>query len=191
MDIWLNILLDLSSLFNWNTKQVFVWLTATYPPSSQAAPPSQAVIWDEIIKSASQLNPYSPFDAFDDLVLKFKKSTKSRSLKSPSTKKKPEPEITPGIVRLKNSKPKYQITDISGKLALQNNVTLELGWNVQPWVGALTWTTPEGKGFGRWRGIQGGRSKAFDLPALKGKSANQEPVVAKGTPKPAEASPVV
>ena len=182
---------DLSTLFNWNTKQVFVWISATYPPSSPTAPPSQAVIWDSIINSASQLHPYTPFDAFDELASSFQKSSKKRSSTSSGKKKTPEPEITPGIVRLKNSKPKYQITDISGKLASRTNVTLELGWNVQPWVGALTWTIGEGKGFGRWKGVQGGRSKAFDLPALKGKSASQEPVVEKGTPKPAEASPVV
>ena len=182
---------DLSTLFNWNTKQVFVWISATYPPSSPTAPPSQAVIWDSIINSASQLHPYTPFDAFDELVSSFQKSSKKRSSTSSGKKKTPEPEVIPGIVRLKNSKPKYQITDISGKLASRTNVTLELGWNVQPWVGALTWTIGEGKGFGRWKGVQGGRSKAFDLPALKGKSASQEPVVEKGTPKPAEASPVV
>lgn len=181
---------DLSSLFDWNTKQVFVWLTATYPPSSPAAPPSQAVIWDQIINSKSQLSPYTPFDAYDDFKAKYLKSpSKAQTTKKSSNKKKPEKAPTPGIVRLKNSKPKYQITDISGKLASQHNVTLELGWNVQPWVGALLWTTKEGQGFGRWAGVQGGISQAFDLPSLKGKSAEQ--VVEKGTPKPAEASPVV
>jgi len=171
-----------------------VWITATYSPSSPTTPPSQAIIWDDIIKSESQLNPYTPFDAFDELASSFKKSSKTQKTKKPKTagkKKLVEPEVQPGIVRLANSKPKYQITDISGKLASQNNVTLELGWNVQPWVGALTWTTQEGKGFGRWKGVQGGRSRSFDLPALKGKSAGQEQVVEKGTPKPAEASPVV
>lgn len=76
-------------------------------------------------------------------------------------------------------------------MASQQNVTLELGWNVQPWVGALLWTIPEGRGFGRWEGVRGGRSASFDLPALKGKSSGQEPVIEKGTPKPAEASAVV
>lgn len=126
--------------------------------------------------------------------MSFKRSSKTQKPKKPNTvgkQKLAEPEVPPGIVRLKNSKPKYQITDISGKLASQNNVTLELGWNVQPWVGALTWTTQEGQGFGRWKGVQGGRSKAFDLPALKSKNVGSEQVVEKGIPKPAEASPFV
>ena len=87
-------------------------------------------------------------------------------------------------------------------MASRENVTLEVGWNVQPWVGALTWTLDEGKSFGRWNGIQGGRSSAFAMPALKGKSAaaggaagGQEPVrpptPPSEKPKPAEASPVI
>lgn len=86
-------------------------------------------------------------------------------------------------------------------MASRENVTLELGWNVQPWVGALTWTLQEGESFGRWNGIQGGRSSAFAIPALKGKSAaagagaGQEPVKPSAPPsekpKPAEASPVI
>ena len=101
-------------------------------------------------------------------------------------------ETKPGIIQLKNTKPKYQITDISGRLAERGNVTLDVGWNVQPWVGALTWTMPEGKTFGRWKGVQGGSSEVFDLPALKGK----KPVVVKEgvvseKPEAAEASPVL
>ena len=106
-----------------------------------------------------------------------------------ASQKKEEP--TPGIIKLKNAKPKYQITDISGKLASKGNVTLEVGWNVQPWVGPLTWTMGQGQGFGRWMGMRGGRSKAFDMPALKGKGTSQETVVGKGKPKPAEATPVL
>ena len=96
------------------------------------------------------------------------------------------------MIRLKNSKPKYQITDISGILSERTNVTLEVGWNVQPWVGALTWTFGEGQDFGRWKGVKGGKSKNFDMPPLKGKAANSATVVGSGaTPKAAEASPVV
>ena len=41
---------DLTSLFNWNTKQVFVYITASYPSSSPSTiPPSELVIWDAII----------------------------------------------------------------------------------------------------------------------------------------------
>lgn len=65
-------------------------------------------------------------------------------------------------------------------------------WNVQPWVGALTWTLGEGDTFARWSGVKGGKSKVFDMPALKGKSSNQETVLASsGKPKAAEASAVV
>ena len=102
-----------------------------------------------------------------------------------------EEQPTAGIIKLRNAKPKYQITDISGKLASRGNVTLEVGWNVQPWVGALAWTMEQGQGFGRWKGMQGGKSKAFDMPALKGKSASQETVVGKGTPKAAEVTPAI
>ena len=84
------------------------------------------------------------------------------------------------------------MTDISGILSERTNVTLEVGWNIQPWVGALTWTLPEGMEIGRWKGIQGGKSKVFDMPPLKGKTASSETVVASGgTPKAAEASAVI
>jgi signal peptidase complex subunit 3 len=101
-------------------------------------------------------------------------------------------EANPGVIRLKNSKPKYQITDITGNLASRENVTLEVGWNVQPWVGALTWTLKEGRSFGRWNGIKGGKSSAFNMPALKGKSPVQEKSRSHSEkPKPAEASAVI
>ncbi|KAL2040749.1 hypothetical protein N7G274_006728 [Stereocaulon virgatum] len=179
---------DFTSLFNWNTKQLFVWITATYPPAntSSSAHPSQAIIWDTIVNSHSQSHPFNPFKFFEKAPLSTKKPQKS------TPTKKQEPRLRPGIVRLKNSKPKYQITDISGLLSDCVNVTLEVGWNVQPWVGALTWTLPEGMQLGRWKGVKGGKSKVFNMPALKGKSANSEPVVASsGTPKAAEASAVL
>ncbi|KAL8672728.1 MAG: hypothetical protein Q9168_002818 [Polycauliona sp. 1 TL-2023] len=180
---------DLTSLFNWNTKQMFVWVTATYPSKVASEPPSQAVIWDAIISSESQKNPSTPFTIYSNFMDPPKAPTKAK--RTPKTKK-PEVEMAPGSLQLKNSKPKYQITDISGQLSSTANVTLELGWNVQPWVGALTWTMKEGKGWGRWRGINGGRSKAFDMPALKVKGVNQEAVKGSGKPeKAAEASPIV
>jgi len=117
-----------------------------------------------------------------------KKTSKSRK----QSAKKPEPELKPGIIQLKNSKPKYQITDISGILSERTNITLEVGWNVQPWVGALTWTFGEGREFGRWKGVKGGRSKTFDMPPIKGKTASSATVVGSGgTPKAAEASAFV
>ena len=56
-------------------------------------------------------------------------------------------------MRLANQKPKYQITDPSGRLAGRANATLELNWNVQPWVGALTWGAG---GLGGTRGLGNG-----------------------------------
>lgn len=48
---------DLSSLFTWNTKQVFVYVTAEWPSSSTSGATSnatnQAVIWDSIITAPS------------------------------------------------------------------------------------------------------------------------------------------
>ena len=100
--------------------------------------------------------------------------------------------MEPGIIRLKNGKPKYQITDITGIISDRHNVTLEIGWNVQPWVGALTWTQKDGQNFGRWKGVKGGRSESFDLPGLKGKRPPAETVIsAGGTPEAAEASGII
>ncbi|KAI9789520.1 MAG: hypothetical protein M1835_001602 [Candelina submexicana] len=146
---------DLSSLFNWNTKQLFVYILATYPslPKSsktpnpqqqQAPPPSSAIIWDQIIPSSPSKNPNIP-----------------------SRHRASSPLSARGKINLKNQRAKYQITDITGKLAERGNVTLEVGWNVQPWVGALTWTNWQG--WGRWEGVRGGRSEVFKFPELKGK----------------------
>jgi len=45
---------DLSSLFTWNTKQVFVYVTAEWPSAgSSANATNQAVIWDNIITAPS------------------------------------------------------------------------------------------------------------------------------------------
>lgn len=176
---------DFSSLFNWNTKQVFVWIQATWPASpssSPSTPPSQAVIWDTIINSHSQLHPISP-----ERIYTF--FTEAHPKKKPVKKTKAD-DSKIGVIRLRNSKPKYQITSFNGRLASTGNVTLEVGWNVQPWVGALLWT--QHKSFGRWTGIKGGRSKAFDFPALKGKAAAKEPVLGSPEkPKPAEAKAVI
>ncbi|KAL8944676.1 MAG: hypothetical protein Q9211_000487 [Gyalolechia sp. 1 TL-2023] len=179
---------DLTSLFNWNTKQLFVWITATYPSKLPSEPSSQAVIWDTIIRSESQKHPLTPFTLYSSLTASSEPPRNARR----ASKSKQEVELAPGLIRLKNCKPKNQITDISGQLAATANVTLELGWNVQPWVGALTWTMGEGSSWGRWKGIKGGRSKAFDMPPLKVKGVNQETVKGSGKPgKVAEVSPIV
>jgi signal peptidase complex subunit 3 len=72
-----------------------------------------------------------------------------------------------GKLELKNQKGKYQITAPSGKIAETDNVVLKLHYNVQPWVGPLTWT-PQIE-FLKWKKIKGGVSKVFNFPAIKKK----------------------
>ena len=150
---------------------------------------SEAIIWDTIINSYSQSHPFTPWS-----LLNAPKAPSKKSIKKKQSSKSHAQDVAsvPGVIHLKNSKPKYQITDISGKLASRDNVTLEIGWNVQPWVGALTWTFTEGRQFGRWKGIHGGRSEAFEMPALKGKGSGQPTVISTASkPKAAEATPVM
>jgi signal peptidase complex subunit 3 len=73
---------------------------------------------------------------------------------------------------LKNQKPKYQITSLDGKLAEVEGVKLEVHYNVQPWVGVLTWR-PKME-LGGWKLMKGGVSKAFKLPALKKKDEKKK-----------------
>ncbi|KAF3940741.1 hypothetical protein ABW19_dt0205454 [Dactylella cylindrospora] len=42
---------DLESLFNWNTKQVFLYITASY--GGDRYPTNEAVIWDKILPSSA------------------------------------------------------------------------------------------------------------------------------------------
>lgn len=44
---------DLSSLFTWNTKQVFVYVTADWPAAPGLNATNSAVIWDTIITNPS------------------------------------------------------------------------------------------------------------------------------------------
>ncbi|KAL9634673.1 MAG: hypothetical protein Q9164_003957 [Protoblastenia rupestris] len=185
---------DFTSLFNWNTKQLFVWITATYPSSNPSpnTPLSQAVIWDTIISSHSQSHPFNPLLYAIECFRKVGSEKQARA-KTKTFSKKEVSKPEPGIIRLKNSKPKYQITDISGIISERSNVTLGIGWNVQPWVGALTWTMDEGKEFGKWKGVKRGRSKSFNLPPLKGKSSSTTSEIAissENSPEAARASAV-
>lgn len=160
----------MSSLFNWNTKQLFVYVLASYPATSPASDPprnSEAIIWDAIIEA--------PESAYSVPKLKerffpstTKKTTKNSRKTSAKKGKKDQTNSSPGVLHLKNQKSKYQITDISGKIAERENVTLVVAWNVQPWVGALWWS----EGTGAWPRTDGqaGRSQAFNLPELKGKN---------------------
>ncbi|KAK1964817.1 signal peptidase subunit [Colletotrichum eremochloae] len=146
---------DLSDLFTWNTKQVFVYITAEWPDSSKAAAgtnaTNQAVIWDQIITSpsADHLANIGPA-----AMRKLKKSAEGKSI-----------DPNRGKLRIKNQKPKYQITHPSGKIAETDKVVLKLHYNVQPWVGILTWN--QDQDIGGWKALKGSVSKAFKLPALK------------------------
>ncbi|KAK4501397.1 hypothetical protein PRZ48_007206 [Zasmidium cellare] len=156
---------DLTSLFNWNTKQIYLWVSASYPsPKHPSTPPSEAIIWDAIIPADAA--PYHP-NTYTHPSPKNKGSSNRRNSKPGKNAGKPYPEGgSPGIVRLESQKPKYQITDVTGKIAEKGNATLTLHWNVQPWVGLLTWTNRAT--YGRWEGLKGGSTGAFEFPAIKG-----------------------
>lgn len=151
---------DLSSLFTWNTKQVFVYVTAEWDDEGvksavNATATNQAVIWDSIITSPSadhlaNLGPHS--------LKKLKKSAAGKTI-DPSR----------GILKLKNQRPKYQITHPTGKLAQTPEVRLRLHYNVQPWVGVLAWD--QGRDIAKWKAMGKGASKPFPLPAVKAKKA--------------------
>jgi hypothetical protein len=166
---------DLSPLFNWNTKQLFVYVYATYSSADIEAsnvPATQSIIWDTIIEA-----PESPY-SFANLRERFfpaksaagsKRSTSAAANKNKNKNQKKsnskEP-AAPGVLRLRDQKSKYQISDITGRIAERTNVTLSVGWNVQPWVGALWWAPGSGAVPRTGGSIEA--SKAFDLPALKG-----------------------
>ena len=178
---------DLSPLFTWNTKQLFVYVTAVYPPSNGAAAEggealSEAVIWDVIIPATSTPWSYQSLKSryFPEKVAKGRKAPKKAAASTKAV-------VQPGVLKLRNQKPKYQITDPSGLLAERRNATLEVNWNVQPWVGALTWDKGYlGSRVGKWAAGSSGRSKAFDFPPLKG-SRSAEAVKEREAAKTAEA----
>jgi len=146
---------DFSSLFTWNTKQVFVYVSASWPNATSDELTNEAVIWDTIITSpsADHLNNIGPA-AMKKLV----KSAKGKSI-DPSR----------GIIKLAKQKAKYQITAPTGKVAKLDDVVLKVHYNVQPWVGVLTWTPQIG--FGRWKMMDGGVSRLFKFPAVNEKKA--------------------
>ncbi|KAH9875927.1 hypothetical protein IAQ61_003392 [Plenodomus lingam] len=161
---------DLKSLFNWNTKQVFVYIKAVYPSHRASDPPSEAIIWDAILASPSapwHTNQYTHPRPKDSPALP-KHSKKAMA----AAKSHPESPYPVGELHLHNQRPKYQITDISGKLGNRTNVVLELGWNVQPWVGFLTWTNWDKVGV--WQGLQGGRSEPFAFPEVGAKTVKKK-----------------
>lgn len=152
---------DLSTLFTWNTKQLFVYITAEWPATSSStgttipsnATANQAVIWDTIITSpsADHLSNLGPAS-----MKKLRKNLNGRPI-DPSR----------GKITLKNQRPKYQITHPSGKIAETDDVVLRLHYNVQPWVGILAWN--QGADYGLWKQLSGAQSRKFSLPGLKKK----------------------
>ncbi|KAJ4423802.1 hypothetical protein N0V82_001541 [Gnomoniopsis sp. IMI 355080] len=149
---------DLSSLFTWNTKQVFVYVTAEWPAKDGSNATNQAVIWDNIITAPSSdyLGNYGPAT-----LKKLRKSAAGKPI-DPSR----------GKLSIKNQRPKYQITHPSGKIGETDNVQLRLHYNVQPWVGALTWN--QNSDYGHWKAVDGGASKVFNLPAVKKKDEEKK-----------------
>lgn len=184
---------DLSSLFTWNTKQLFVCVTANYPSSKDGkGGMSEAVIWDSVISATS--TPYS-WQNLKQTYFPTKKASKSKSKsrKGSDAKSKTKDLVKPGVISLKNVKPKYQITDPSGVLSERGNATLQVSWNVQPWVGALVWDKGIlGNRVAKWEAGKPGRSEVFEFPALKGSKPEtvRDPNGPK-TPKAGSASPVV
>ncbi|KAF2146482.1 uncharacterized protein K452DRAFT_241275 [Aplosporella prunicola CBS 121167] len=158
---------DLTSLFTWNTKQVFVYITATYPSLNASEPPSQAIIWDAILASPSALWHQNHYIHPAPKGAPAPKKSKPKSKQQQAQ----EPLYPAGELHLARQRPKYQITDASGKLANRTDAVLELGWNVQPHVGLLTWVDwpPLAQFGGAWQELKGRYSKNFDFPGLKGK----------------------
>jgi signal peptidase complex subunit 3 len=142
---------DLRTLFTWNTKQVFVYVTAEWPGPNNST--NEAVIWDKIITSpsADHLQNIGPV-----AMKKLKRSAEGKTI---------DPDR--GSIALKNQKPKYQITHPSGRVAETEDVKLKLHYNVQPWVGFLTWD--QTRDLGHWKALGSGESPKFNLPALKSK----------------------
>ncbi|KAF4983024.1 hypothetical protein FZEAL_1469 [Fusarium zealandicum] len=140
---------DFSSLFTWNTKQLFVYVTAEWPGPKNAT--NEAVIWDSIITnpSADHLMNIGPV-----AMKKLKRSAEGKTI-DPSR----------GLLKLRNQKPKYQITHPSSKIAEKDGVELKVHYNVQPWVGLLTWD--QNQDIGLWKKMAGGVSEKFQLPAIK------------------------
>ncbi|KAM0342252.1 hypothetical protein ACHAPU_009657 [Fusarium lateritium] len=142
---------DLSSLFTWNTKQVFVYISAEWPGPDNST--NEAVIWDKIITSpsADHLQNIGPI-----AMKKLKRSAEGKSI-----------DTNRGKLSWNNQRPKYQITHPSGKVAQTSDVTLKLHYNVQPWVGLLTWD--QTRDLGHWKALVGSESSSFRFPAIKAK----------------------
>jgi signal peptidase complex subunit 3 len=171
---------DLATLFNWNTKQVFLYLKAVYPSTKAGQPPSEAIIWDAILPAASA--PWHQNHYIHPDPRKSQSKSKKGKAKNKNNKNAKDAGVDSpyprGELHLADHNPKYRITDISGKLQNRTDVQLELGWNVQPWVGALTWQNK--RKYGVWEALDGGVSDKFDFPTIGGKKKNEELATEKG-----------
>lgn len=183
---------DLSSLFTWNTKQLFVYVTANYPSGKDGkGGMSEAVIWDLIIPTTS--TPWS-WQTLKQKYFPDKKKTPFQKKKEAKAKARTTDLAKPGVISLKNQKPKYQITDPSGIISERGNATLQVSWNVQPWVGALVWDKGYlGSRIGSWEAGHVGKSDIFEFPSLKGTTKTDVVKEKDGpkTPQAGSASPVV
>lgn len=134
------------------------WTNPTSPshPEASRNQTNEAVIWDSIITAPTAdhlLNNVGPAT-----LKKLRRAAAGRAV---------APER--GVLSLKNQKPKYQITHPTGRVAaVSDDVKLRVHYNVQPWVGLLTWDQTL-RDYGLWKRIEGGLSKAFAFPAVKKK----------------------
>lgn len=140
---------------------------ASYPSRNASEPPSQAIVWDAILASPSE-----PWHQNQYVHPRIKATSSGSSVKSGKGSSSSSSSSKPGlgILRLRGQKPKYQITDVKGRLAGRGNATLELKYNVQPWVGPLLWSG--GRSVGLWKALTGGLSDVFHFPDLKTKATD-------------------
>lgn len=147
-------------------------MTADWPEAAGANATNSAVIWDAIITnpSADHLMNIGPI-----AKKKLRKSAEGKTI-DPSRCVVGVFAVPPGqlltrcysgLLKLKNQKPKYQITHPSGKIGQAGDVALRVHYNVQPWVGLLTWNMD--KDVFNWKAMAGGLSEKFVLPAVKSK----------------------
>ncbi|KAI5289354.1 hypothetical protein KEM54_004021 [Ascosphaera aggregata] len=186
---------DLSSLFNWNTKQVFLYVLVSYPSSLPGSnTTSEAIIWDYIIPAKP--SPYSLTtlkekyfpDEGNNRRTKRPLSAKSRKSKKGGKNQAKQGKLNKeehGVLILRNQRPKYRLTDITRSLANRENASLSVGWNVQPWIGPLMWNagSKTAKNVGDktvfnlgfvTSGDGGAESKKFNFPELPEKKRERE-----------------
>lgn len=104
---------DLTPLFNWNTKQVFVYLTAEYPGKSEGSS-NKVTYWDKIIKSkddaklhlVNQRGKYSVWDV--------EKSFRGRNA-TVRLEWNIQPHIGPLIFGLTETSAQFQFEEINKK----------------------------------------------------------------------------